>query len=53
VATGSSLAGVVSSWYDETNEVPYFLIVGLAAIAVGLVVAVLSRWTLKKMHGVR
>ncbi|NHB83926.1 peptide MFS transporter [Tessaracoccus sp. HDW20] len=53
VALGSSMAGTMAGFYDETNEVPYFLIIGGASIVVALIMVVLNRWILKMMRGVR
>ena len=53
VALGSSMAGTMAGFYDETNEVPYFLVIGGASIVVALVMVTLSRWILKMMRGVR
>lgn len=52
VALGSSLAGTLSRFYDQDNEVPYFATVGLASIAIGVVLAVLSPWIRRLMRGV-
>ncbi|PTR23564.1 POT family proton-dependent oligopeptide transporter [Rhodococcus sp. OK519] len=52
VALGSSLAGTLSRFYDEDNEVPYFATIGLASIAIGVVLAVLSPWIRRLMRGV-
>lgn len=52
VALGSSLAGTLSGYYDESNEVPYFATVGLASIGIGVLLAILSPWIRKLMRGV-
>ncbi|OYO08778.1 MFS transporter [Enemella evansiae] len=49
IAVGSAGAGALGGYYDPTNERPYFLLIGGASIAVGIVVAVLSKWISKKM----
>ena len=41
VALGTSIAGWLAQFYDPTNEVPYFTILGF--IAIGLGIALLSR----------
>ncbi|WP_305092829.1 peptide MFS transporter [Prescottella sp. R16] len=52
VALGSSLAGTLSGYYDENNAVPFFTTVGLSSIAIGVLLAVLSPWIRRLMHGV-
>ncbi|WP_407446016.1 peptide MFS transporter [Rhodococcus sp. (in: high G+C Gram-positive bacteria)] len=52
VALGSAMAGTLAGFYDETNEVPYYLWIGGASIAVGVALAVGSPWIKKLMHGV-
>lgn len=52
VALGSSLAGTLAGFYDQNNEVPYYLWIGGASIAVGVALAVGSPWIRKLMHGV-
>ena len=53
IALGSSMAGTLAGFYDETNERPYFLIIGGASIVVGIVMVVLNRWIVKMMRGLR
>ena len=53
VAIGSSVAGVASKSYNESNETPYFLVLGLGSIGVAVAMALLSKWIVKKMAGVR
>jgi proton-dependent oligopeptide transporter, POT family len=31
------MSGLLSAYYDPTDEVPYFTVLGIAAIAVGVV----------------
>ncbi|WP_137723872.1 peptide MFS transporter [Prescottella subtropica] len=52
LALGSSLAGTLSGYYDEDNAVPFFATIGLASIAIGVLLAVLSPWIRRLMHGV-
>jgi len=52
VALGSSLAGTLSRFYDEDDEVPYFATVGLTSIVIGVLLAVLSPWIRRLMGGV-
>ncbi len=52
IAVGSAGAGSLAGFYDTSNERPYFLFLGVASIAVGVVMAVLNRWITKKMAGV-
>jgi len=53
VSVGSSLSGVMKTFYSIQHESAYFGITGLVAIGVGLLIAALSPWVRKKMHGVR
>lgn len=52
VALGSSMAGTLAKYYDTDNQAPYFLWIGLASIAVGVVMVVLSPWISRMMRGV-
>ncbi|GAA4482666.1 peptide MFS transporter [Rhodococcus olei] len=52
VALGSSMSGTLAKYYDTANQTPYFLWVGLASIAVGLVMVLLSPWISRMMRGV-
>ncbi len=49
---GTSMSGVLAGYYDPTREFAYFGILGVVAIAVGLVVFALSRWITSLMEGV-
>jgi POT family proton-dependent oligopeptide transporter len=53
IALGTALSGLFSGYYDPKNEVPYFTVLGVAAIAVGLVLAALTKPLKKLMSGVR
>lgn len=53
VALGTAAAGALATRYDPAHEVPYFSVLGTAAIALGLVVAALSPLIRRLMHGVR
>lgn len=56
VSIGSALSGVLAGYYDPTDpaaERSYFLVLGVASIAVAVVIALLSPWIKKKMLGVR
>nr|WP_040885049.1 peptide MFS transporter [Janibacter sp. HTCC2649] len=53
VAVGSAGAGSLAGFYDTSNERPYFLFLGIASIAVGVLMAVGSKWITKMMAGVR
>ncbi|MCV7135035.1 MFS transporter [Mycobacterium hodleri] len=52
VGLGTSMSGVLAGYYDPTREFAYFGILGVVAIAVGLVVFALSRWITSLMEGV-
>ncbi|WP_109527853.1 MULTISPECIES: peptide MFS transporter [Nocardia] len=52
VGIGTSMAGTLARFYDPDNEVAYFGITGLVAIAVGAIVAGLAPWVSRYMAGV-
>ncbi|WP_026360656.1 peptide MFS transporter [Amycolatopsis nigrescens] len=53
IALGSALSGSLAEYYNENNEAPYFGVIGGVAIAVGVVIAVISPFIRKLMSGVR
>ena len=56
VSIGSALSGVLAGYYDPSDagaERTYFLVLGIASIAVAVVIALLSPWIRKNMVGVR
>lgn len=53
VALGSAAAGAISAWYSADNEVPYFMWIGLASIAVGVVLFLARKPILSLMRGVK
>jgi POT family proton-dependent oligopeptide transporter len=56
VSIGSALSGVLAGYYDAEDpaaERSYFLVLGVASIAVAVVMALLAPWIKKKMLGVR
>lgn len=53
VAIGTALAGFLAQFYDPTNEVPYFLSLGLVAIALGAALLLAAKPVLVLMRGVR
>ncbi|WP_082561795.1 peptide MFS transporter [Microbacterium sp. Root61] len=53
VALGTSIAGWLAGFYDPENEVPYFSILGLIAIAIGAALLLAVKPVLKLMRGVR
>lgn len=52
VGLGTSMSGVLAGYYDPAREFAYFGILGLIAIAVGIVVFALSGWISRLMEGV-
>ena len=52
VALGTAFAGTLAGHYDENNEAPYFVVIGVASIVVSLAVAALAPWIKRKMAGV-
>jgi POT family proton-dependent oligopeptide transporter len=53
IAVGSAGAGSLASLYDTNNERPYFLLLGGASIAVGIVLVLVNRPISQLMEGVR
>ena len=53
VALGSAAAGTLSSFYSPTNEVPYFLTIGVVSISVGVLLFIFKQPVLRLMRGVR
>ncbi|MGN6577935.1 MAG: peptide MFS transporter [Nocardioides sp.] len=53
IALGTAMSGLLSGYYDPKDEVPYFTVLGIAAIAVGVVLAALTKPLKKLMSGVR
>ncbi len=52
VSLGTSLSGVLAKYYDPAREFAYFGILGVVAIAAGLVVFGLSGYISRLMEGV-
>ncbi|MFZ6991971.1 peptide MFS transporter [Curtobacterium sp. RRHDQ66] len=53
VSLGTAVTGVLSKYYDPENEAPYFAILGLVAVAVGVLLLVSARPVLRLMRGIR
>ncbi|MCT9819669.1 peptide MFS transporter [Microbacterium sp. W1N] len=53
VSLGSAISGWLAGYYDPTNEVPYFSILGAIAILVGVGLLLSVKPVLKLMKGVR
>ena len=53
VALGTSIAGWLAQFYDPTNEVPYFTILGFIAIGLGVALFLSVKPVLALMRGVR
>ncbi len=53
VALGTSIAGWLAQFYDPTNEVPYFTILGFIAIGLGIALLFAVKPVLALMKGVR
>ncbi len=53
VALGTAMAGQLAKLYSPDNEGVYFSIIGLVAVIVGVALALVSRWVLRLMRGVR
>ncbi len=52
VALGTAMSGKLAGYYDINNETPFFLWIGLAAIATGLVVLAANKPIRTLMEGV-
>ncbi|WP_434621045.1 peptide MFS transporter [Arthrobacter sp. A5] len=52
VALGTALSGVFAGYYREDNETPYFAVIGIAAIVLGVVLALASKPIKRLMAGV-
>ncbi|MBF4606927.1 peptide MFS transporter [Curtobacterium sp. VKM Ac-1393] len=53
VSLGTAVTGVLSQYYDPAHEAPYFTILGLVAVAVGVALLVLAKPVLRLMRGIR
>ncbi|GAA1923230.1 peptide MFS transporter [Microbacterium aoyamense] len=53
IALGTSIAGWCAQFYDPKNEAPYFTILGLIAIALGIALLLCVKPVLALMKGVR
>ncbi len=53
VSLGTAVTGVLSKYYDPKHEAPYFAILGLVAVAVGVLLLVSARPVLRLMRGIR
>lgn len=53
VSLGTAVTGVLSAYYDPTDEAPYFTVLGLVAVVVGVVLLLLAKPVLKAMRGIR
>ncbi|GAA1448083.1 peptide MFS transporter [Leifsonia poae] len=53
VALGTAMAGQLAKLYSPATEGIYFGIIGAVAIAIGVVLGLMSPWVLKLMRGVR
>jgi POT family proton-dependent oligopeptide transporter len=52
IALGTAMSGLLTGYYDPTNEVPYFGVLGAIAIAVGLVLLLVTKPIRRLMGGV-
>lgn len=53
IALGTAIAGWLAQFYDPTDEVPYFTILGGIAIVLGLALLAAVKPVLKLMRGIR
>ncbi len=53
VSLGTTIAGILAGFYDQSNEVPYFSFSGITAIVLGLGLAVATPSIKKLMGGIR
>ncbi|MGB3353764.1 MAG: oligopeptide:H+ symporter [Mycobacterium sp.] len=52
VGIGTSMSGVLSTYYDASREVGYFGILGAVAVVAGVVVFFIAPWISRQMEGV-
>lgn len=52
IALGTALAGTLAGFYDENNEAPFFIWIGLASVVTGVVVMLASKPIHRLMAGV-
>lgn len=52
ISVGTTLAGILAGYYDRDNEVPYFSVIGIVAIVLGVLLALLAPMLKKAMRGV-
>ncbi len=52
VGIGTSMSGVLSTYYDASREVGYFGILGAVAVVAGVVVFFIAPWISNQMEGV-
>lgn len=52
IALGTAMAGRLAGFYDENNETPFFLWIGVVAIVVGVLVLVATKPISRLMEGV-
>ena len=53
ISLGSAASGSLSHFYTTENEVPYFLALGAASIAVGVILFLIRKPVLRLMGGIR
>ena len=53
VALGTAMAGQLAKLYSPETEGIYFGVIGGVAVAIGVVLALMSPWVLRMMRGVR
>ncbi|MCJ1714930.1 peptide MFS transporter [Curtobacterium sp. VKM Ac-2922] len=53
VSLGTAVTGVLSKYYDPKHEAPYFTVLGLVAVVVGVVLLVIAKPVLRLMRGIR
>ncbi|GAA5146300.1 peptide MFS transporter [Microbacterium pseudoresistens] len=53
VSLGTAVSGQLAVFYDPSNETPYFLTLGLVAVAVGVMLLLAVKPVLRLMKGVR
>lgn len=52
VGLGTAMSGVLAGYYDPSREFAYFGILGVVAVAAGVVVFLISPWISRQMEGV-
>jgi len=53
LAVGGAISGTLAQLYNEQNETPYFLAIGVGTLVLAVVTLAITPWVLRLMKGVR